>query len=110
MLNTQNEETNTVFYTYVACFVNTLTLNMYVSMSFTGFTRGEYVIHVLVVAPQAYVNIYSTRRVSTRDVAEAHPSGEPQFRSFTRNTQHPHTDTSILTYESTLGLPTKPVY
>jgi len=29
--------------------------------------------------------------------------------AFTRNTQHPHTYTTILTYESTLGLPTKPV-
>ena len=27
MLNTRNEETNTVFYSYLACFVNTLTLN-----------------------------------------------------------------------------------
>jgi len=25
----------------------------------------EYVIHILVVAPQEYVNIYSTRRVTT---------------------------------------------
>jgi len=29
---------------------------------------------------------------------------------FIRNTQHPHTYTTILTYESALGLPTKPVY
>jgi len=28
----------------------------------------------------------------------------------TRNTQHPHTYTTILTYESTLGLPSRPVY
>ena len=33
-----------------------------------------------------------------------------QHPVFTRNTQHPHTYTTILTYESTLGLPTKPVY
>jgi len=39
VLNTRNEGKNTVFYSYVACFVNTLTLNMYGSMSFTGFTR-----------------------------------------------------------------------
>jgi len=31
MLNTRNEETNTAFYSYVACFVKTFTLNMYVS-------------------------------------------------------------------------------
>jgi len=36
MLNTRNEETNAVFYSYVACFVNTFTLHMYVSMSYTG--------------------------------------------------------------------------
>ena len=39
MLNTRNEENNTVFYSYLACFVNTFTLNMYVSMSCTGLTR-----------------------------------------------------------------------
>jgi len=39
MLNTRNEEKNTVFYSYLACFVNTSTLNMYVSMAYTGFTR-----------------------------------------------------------------------
>ena len=36
MLNTRNEETNTVFYSCLACFVNTLSSNMYVSMSYTG--------------------------------------------------------------------------
>jgi len=39
MLNTRSEEKNTVFYSYLACFVNTCTLNMYVSMSYTGLTR-----------------------------------------------------------------------
>jgi len=39
MLNTRNEERNAVFYSYLACFVNTFTLNMYVSMSYTGLTR-----------------------------------------------------------------------
>ena len=36
MLNTRNEEKNTVLYSRLACFVNTFTLNMYVSMSYTG--------------------------------------------------------------------------
>ena len=36
MLNTRNEENLTVFYSYVACFVNTFTLNMYVFMSYIG--------------------------------------------------------------------------
>jgi len=39
MLNMRNEYKNTVFYSYLACFVKTLTLNMYVSMSCKGFTR-----------------------------------------------------------------------
>jgi len=30
VLNTRNEETNTAFYSYLSCFVNTFTLNMYV--------------------------------------------------------------------------------
>jgi len=55
VLNTRNEENNMVFYSYLACFVNTLTLNMYVSM------QAEYDIHIRLVAPQEYVNIYSTR-------------------------------------------------
>jgi len=35
MLNTRNEEKNAVFDSYVACFVNTVTLNIYVSISCT---------------------------------------------------------------------------
>jgi len=37
MSNTRNEETNTVIYSYIPCFVNTFTLNMNVSMPYTGF-------------------------------------------------------------------------
>jgi len=33
MLNTRNKENNTAFYSYVTCFVNTCTVNMYASMS-----------------------------------------------------------------------------
>jgi len=43
MLNTRNEEKNTGFYSYVACFLNTFSLNMYVSMSYTGSTRRNTV-------------------------------------------------------------------
>jgi len=39
MLNTRNKETHMVLYSYSACFVNTLTLNMYVSMSYSGVHR-----------------------------------------------------------------------
>jgi len=35
VLNTRNEEKNMIFYSYLACFVNTFTLNIYVSMSYT---------------------------------------------------------------------------
>jgi len=66
MLNARNEEKNTVFYSCSACFVNTFTLNTHVSMAYTGLTQAEYVIRNLVVAPQEYVNIYSTRRVPGR--------------------------------------------
>jgi len=37
---------------------------MYISMPYAGFNQAEYVIHILVIAPQEYVNIYSTRRLA----------------------------------------------
>ena len=43
MLNTRNEETNTVFYSDLAGFVRALSLNMYVPMPYTGFTRRNMV-------------------------------------------------------------------
>jgi len=55
MLNTRNEETNTGFYAYLACLVNTVTLNMYLSMSYTGLTRRNTVF-VFVWLSQEYVN------------------------------------------------------
>jgi len=39
MLNTRSEEESTVFYSYVACCMNTLPMNMYEFLSYTGFTR-----------------------------------------------------------------------
>jgi len=47
MLNTQNEKRNTVFYSYLASFVNTFSLNMYVSMSYTRFTKRNPVFIIL---------------------------------------------------------------
>jgi len=41
MLNTRNEENNTIFYSYLAYFVNTFTLNIYVFMAYTGWARGN---------------------------------------------------------------------
>jgi len=43
MLNTRNEEHNKGFYSYLACFVNTFTLNMYVSMSYTVLGLTLYI-------------------------------------------------------------------
>ena len=41
---------------------------MYGFLSYTGITRRNTVLYVLVVAPQEYVNIYSTRRVPVLSV------------------------------------------
>ena len=37
---------NTGFYLYLACFVNTFALSMYVSMSYTGLTRRNTVLRI----------------------------------------------------------------
>jgi len=50
-----------VFYSYASCFMNTLALSMYVYVKYR-VNQAEYVIHILVVAPQEFVNAYSTRR------------------------------------------------
>ena len=50
------------FYSYLACFVNTFTLNIYGFLSYTGFNQAEYVIHMRMAASQEYVNTYSTSR------------------------------------------------
>jgi len=39
MLNTRTVGNNTGFYSHSACLVNTVTLNMYISMSYAGLTR-----------------------------------------------------------------------
>jgi len=51
MLNTRSAETNTVFYSYLAYFVNTGLSNMYVSMSYTGWTRQNAVFIFLWLRP-----------------------------------------------------------
>jgi len=50
-------------YSNLVSFMNTATLNMYISMSYAGLTR-EYVIRIRVAAPQEYVNTFSTRRAA----------------------------------------------
>jgi len=65
MLNTRNEEKNTAFYLYLACFRNTSILYYARIHVIYRVNQAEYAIHLLVVAPQEYVNIYSTRRVRT---------------------------------------------
>ena len=44
--------------------MNTITLNMNMFMSNTGFTRRNTIIHNIVAASQEYVNIYSTCRLT----------------------------------------------
>ena len=63
------------------------------------------------VNPLLSAAFIASAALSCRGGASVHQTkGEPGLVVFTRNTQHPHTYTTILTYESTLGLPTKPVY
>jgi len=78
MLNTRNEakNTNTVFYSYLACFVNTCTLNlnMHVSMSYSGLTRRKtrntlFIFIFVWLRHEEYVNIYSTRRPPTNQAS-----------------------------------------
>ena len=49
--NTQIEEYDTVFYSYLAYFMNTSILNIYVSMSYTGVTRQNTVFVFLWLHP-----------------------------------------------------------
>jgi len=64
MLNTRNEEKTPVFYSYVACFCEYIQLEYVRIHVIYGVNQAEYGIHSLVVAPQKYVNIYSTRRMT----------------------------------------------
>ena len=54
---------NTGFYSYSACFLNTLFLNMYVSMSYYRVYQAASAIRIPMAAPHEYVNTHSTRRV-----------------------------------------------
>jgi len=55
---------NTEFNSYLACFVNNRTLNIYLRIYVIyRVNQAEYGIHILLVALQEYVNIYSTRRM-----------------------------------------------
>jgi len=63
MLSTRNEETNTVFYSYLACFCEYIHLEYIRIHAIYRVNQAEYVIHILVVAPQEYVSINSTHRI-----------------------------------------------
>ena len=63
MLNTRREGYNSVSYSYLDCFVNTFSLNMYVSISYTGLTRRNTFCIFSRLPSQEYVNTYSTRKV-----------------------------------------------
>jgi len=52
MLNTRRGEKNTGFYSYLACFMNAATSNMYVSMSYAGLTRWNTVFVFLWLRPR----------------------------------------------------------
>jgi len=52
MLNTRAEEYYTVFYSYVACFMNTSTLNVYISMPYAGLTRRNTVFVFVWLSPR----------------------------------------------------------
>jgi len=62
MLNTRNEEKNTVFCSYSACFFAYVHLEYVRIHVIYRVNQAEYVFHIRVVAPQEYVNIYSTCR------------------------------------------------
>jgi len=63
MLNTQNEEYNTIFYSDSACFCEYSHLEYVRIHAIYRIHQAEYLIHFLVVAPQEYVTIYSTCRI-----------------------------------------------
>ena len=62
MLNTHNEKKKTLFHSYLACFVITPTFEYVRVHGIFRVNQAEYVIRILVVASQEYVNIYSSRR------------------------------------------------
>ena len=59
-----SKEESTGFYSYLACFVKTSTLDMYGFLSYR-VNKAEYVIHIRVAASQEYVHTYSTRRLES---------------------------------------------
>ena len=63
MLNTRNEEPNNEFSSYLACFCEYIHLEYVRIHIIYRVNQAEYVIHTIAVAPQEYVNIYSTRRI-----------------------------------------------
>jgi len=50
--NTRGEEYNTVFYSDLACFMNTVTLNKYIFMLYTGLTRRNTLFIFLWLRPR----------------------------------------------------------
>ena len=65
MLITRNEEKNTVFYSYLACVHEYIQLEYVRIHVINRVNQAENGIHIRVVAPQEYVNIYSTRKIDT---------------------------------------------
>ena len=63
MLDTQNEEKNTEFYSYFALFYEYSNLEHVHIRVVYRVNQAEYEIRILVAASQKYVNTYSTRRL-----------------------------------------------
>jgi len=65
MLNTRNEENATIFYSNLVCFCAYIYLEYVRIHVIYRVHQPEYVVLILEVAPQEYVNIYSTRRCAS---------------------------------------------
>jgi len=79
MLNTRNEDKKTIFYSCLACFVNTFTLNVYMSMSYTGWTRRNtwfiflWLRHMNTWTPIQHLGFGGTDSVNGRTHTKTHP-------------------------------------
>ena len=73
--------------------MNTVTLNMNVSMSYLGVNQAECGIHIRVVAPQEYVNIYSARRLTVGVARHTLWHTQPTLQRLTADVCQTHAQT-----------------
>jgi len=81
MLNTRNEEKNAAFYSYLDCFVHLEYVRIYAAYR---VDQAEDFIHIIVVAPQEYVKIYSTRGPVTLPLLLSCISFQVEFNTIAR--------------------------